>query len=42
MTSSQEEPLDSRSEYGDDAHSLTSAVSANDVKTLGDVSPEAL
>jgi hypothetical protein len=41
MTLSQE-TLDSRSEYGDDIHSLMSAVSANDLNTLGDVSPEAL
>jgi hypothetical protein len=45
MTSSQE-TLDSRSEHGDDVHSLMSAMSAvstNDLNTpLGDVSPEAL
>ncbi|KAI9509176.1 Six-hairpin glycosidase-like protein [Russula earlei] len=37
-----DETLDSRSEYGDEAHSLMSAVSANDLNTLGDVSPDAL
>lgn len=41
MTWLQEAP-DSRSEYGDDLHSLMSAVSANDLNTLNDVSTEAL
>jgi len=38
-----DEALDSRSEYGDDTHSLMSAVSTNDLNTpLGDISPDAL
>ncbi|KAI0256189.1 Six-hairpin glycosidase-like protein [Lactifluus subvellereus] len=37
-----DETLDSRSEYGDDMHSLMSAFSASDLNTLGDVSPDAL
>jgi len=38
-----DETLDSRSEHGDDIHSLMSAVSATDLNTpLGDISPEAL
>lgn len=37
-----DETLDSQSEYGDDIRSLMSAMSANDLNTLGDVSPDAL
>ncbi|KAH9978847.1 Six-hairpin glycosidase-like protein [Lactifluus volemus] len=37
-----DETIDSRSEYGDDVHSLMSAFSASDLNTLGDVSPDAL
>lgn len=37
-----DETIDSLSEYGDDTHSLYSAVSAMDLNSLGDISPEAL
>ncbi|KAH7888809.1 Six-hairpin glycosidase-like protein [Phlebopus sp. FC_14] len=37
-----DETIDSQSEYGDDARSLYSAMSAMDLNTLGDVSPDAL
>ncbi|KAF7976076.1 hypothetical protein HWV62_7634 [Athelia sp. TMB] len=36
------ETIDNVSEYGDDARSMVSAMSAADLNTLGDVSPEAL
>ncbi|KAI9444900.1 Six-hairpin glycosidase-like protein [Lactarius indigo] len=37
-----DETLDSQSEHGDDIHSLRSAFSANELNTLGNVSPTAL
>jgi hypothetical protein len=37
-----QETIDSQSEYGDDTRSMASAVSAADLNTLGDVSPDAL
>ncbi|KAJ7594579.1 glycoside hydrolase family 63 protein [Mycena floridula] len=37
-----DETMDSRSEYGDDAKSAFSTMSAFDTHTLGDISPEAL
>ncbi|KAH7913443.1 Six-hairpin glycosidase-like protein [Hygrophoropsis aurantiaca] len=37
-----DETIDSHSEFGDDTRSLFSAMSASDLNTLGDISPEAL
>ena len=43
MSDTFQESIDSRSEYGDDVHSLMSAVSSIDLNTpLCDVSPDAL
>ncbi|KAI0930329.1 hypothetical protein AcW1_009055 [Taiwanofungus camphoratus] len=37
-----DENIDSQSEYGDETHSLHSAYSTADLRTLGDISPDAL